>query len=101
MKSYEIIYSEDFWNDIKDVLYKYDTISLKLGDKFLDQIWFAEARIFSNPTAFSKITKSGFRRCLLKKFPYKLFYRISENKIIVIALIHESRSNKYIQKRLR
>ncbi len=41
MKSYEIIYSEDFWNDIKDVLYEYGTVSPKLGDRFLDQIWFA------------------------------------------------------------
>jgi hypothetical protein len=100
MKSYEIIYTEGFWNDIKIVLFQYDLISMNLGDRFLDQIWFSEARIFSNPQAFSRITKSGFRRCLLKNFPYKICYRIHENKIVVIALIHESRSNKFIKRKL-
>ncbi len=101
MKINEIIYTEEFWDDIKDVIYKYDTISINLGNKFLDQIWFAEERIYSNPHAFSKITKSGFRRCLLRKFPYKIFFRIKENKIMVIALIHKSRSTTHIKKRLR
>jgi hypothetical protein len=38
MKSYEIIYTEGFWNDIKIVLFQYDLISMDLGDRFLDQI---------------------------------------------------------------
>ncbi len=100
MRIYEIVYTEEFWGDIKDALYKYETISIHLGNKFLDQIWFAQARIYSNPQAFSKITKSGFRRCLLKGFPYKIFFRIKENKIVVIALIHQARSNKYLKRRL-
>ncbi|MEP6583832.1 MAG: type II toxin-antitoxin system RelE/ParE family toxin [Ginsengibacter sp.] len=101
MKINEIVYTETFWDDIKEVIHKYDTVSINLGDRFLDQIWFAEARIQANPHAFSKITKSGFRRCLLRKFPYKIFFRIKENKIIVIALIHKSRSNRHIKRRLK
>ena len=73
MKSYEIIYSGDFSNDIKDVLYKYDTISPKLDDRFLDQIWFAEARIFANLTAFSKIQNPVSGDAYLKNFPIKYF----------------------------
>jgi hypothetical protein len=100
MKGYEITYTEAFWKDLKDVLYNYDFISMNLGDQLLDQIWFAEARISSNPKAFSRISKPGFRRCLLKNFPYKIFFRIDKNTVVFIALIHESRSNKYIRRKL-
>ncbi len=37
MKIYEIHYSEKSWGDIKDVLYRYDSVSHDLGNKFLDK----------------------------------------------------------------
>lgn len=73
MKSYEIIYSEDFWNDIKDVLYKYDTVSPKLGDRFLDKIWFAEAGYFLIPQRSVKLQNPVSGDVYLKIFPIKYF----------------------------
>jgi toxin ParE1/3/4 len=99
--AYTIEYTNAFWQDIKDVINWYDVLSTNLTNRFLNEIWFAESRISLNPTAFRKVTRSGFRKISLKKFPYKIFFRTEEKTVFILALIHTSRSNKYIKRRLK
>jgi toxin ParE1/3/4 len=98
---YSIEYTDAFWQDIRDAINWYDAIATNLTNRFLDEVWFAESRISLNPNAFRKVTHSGFRKISLEKFPYKLFFRIEEQTIFVIALIHTARSNKHIKRRLK
>ena len=37
---------------------------------------------------------------VMRKFPYKLFYKIYADEIVVLAIIHARRSNRYLEKRL-
>ena len=101
LPGYSIKYDDGFWADIQNVIDWYDSISLQVCNKFLDQFWFTELRLKENPFAFRKVDKTGFRRIVLKQFPYKLYFRIDQTTIFVIALIHSSRSNRYIKKRLK
>ena len=101
MPAYEIQYDDSFWQDIKDIINWYDAFSQNLTNRFLDEVWFAELRIATNPNAFRKISHSEFRRASLKKFPYKIFFSTENKTVFVIAIIHTSRSNKYIKRRLK
>jgi hypothetical protein len=98
---YLIKYDEGFWQDLKETIDWYDDKSEDLGTKLLDDIWLAEEKLKVNPLAFNKISKSNFRRILLTTFPYKIFFRIEGSNIYIIALIHSSRSNRYIKRRLK
>ncbi len=53
MNAYTIHYDDGFWQDIKNVINWYDAISPDIGDRFLEEFWFAESRIADNPNAFS------------------------------------------------
>jgi plasmid stabilization system protein ParE len=86
---------------IGSVINWYDAISPDIGDRFLEEFWFAESRIADNPNAFSKVTRGGFRRLVLKKSPYKIYFRVKDKTVFIVALIHAARSKRYIKKRLK
>jgi mRNA-degrading endonuclease RelE of RelBE toxin-antitoxin system len=100
LRRYVVKYDEAFWQDLKEVIDWYDEFSKEVTDKFLAQFSFAESRIKENPLAFGKVSKMGFRRIKLRRFPYKMYFKVEANTVFVIALIHVARSNRYINKRL-
>lgn len=57
-------------------------------------------KIQSNPSTYSYI-KNPVRRCKVEKFPYKIFYTIENNTILVIGISHAKRSNAFVKRRLR
>ena len=100
-KKFTVRYVEEFWEDLKPPIDWYDEISKPLASKFLDQIWKAENKVCINPLAFYKTSKTGFRRILLRDFPYKIYFKIEVDVIYFIALKHTSRSNRFVGKRLK
>ncbi len=86
--------------DLDEALLWYESEQKGLAMRFYQSFENAIERINRNPHAFSDVTP-GVKRILLKKFPYKVFYTISENKIFVLGISHAKRSNSYIRKRLR
>lgn len=59
-------------------------------------------KIEFNPFSFSNIKKGcKYRKLFVRQFPYKIYYYVKEQEIIVIAIIHTSRSNTYIKRRLK
>jgi len=36
---------------------------------------------------------SGVRRCLVRRFPYAIYYKVETTRIVVIAVIHTSRDS--------
>lgn len=71
-----------------------------LGRAFFKSFEQAKEKIESSPTVYRDIFP-GIKRILLNKFPYKLFYTISGNKIVIIGLTHAKRSNAFVRKRLK
>ncbi len=43
-----------------------------------------------NPLAFPKVSKN-IRKFTLSKFPFKIYYSILENRIIIVSIRHQSR----------
>lgn len=58
-----------------------------LGDEFLADIAESFLRLEKDPEHFP-IYYRNFRRALARRFPYKIFYRISGHDIIVVRVLH-------------
>jgi plasmid stabilization system protein ParE len=78
----------------------YDRQRTGLGDELLDEV--AEAFILSKefPEAPPSIG-GGFRRILLRRFPFGLIYRIEDGEIVIVAVAHNSRRPRYWRDRLK
>jgi len=44
----------------------------------------------THPLAFHLVHRT-FRRVLLQRFPYALFYQFADDRIIVVAVLHQAR----------
>ena len=61
-----------------------------LGDEFLVSIAEALTRLEHHPGRYRVIYKD-FRRVLVECFPYRIFYQLRGNDVIVFRVIHHSR----------
>ncbi|MDA3923472.1 MAG: type II toxin-antitoxin system RelE/ParE family toxin [Kiritimatiellae bacterium] len=62
-----------------------------LGLRFLDAVENTIDQISNHPLLYMVIYKK-FRRCLLRKFPFSVFYTI-ENELIIIHSIFDNRQD--------
>ena len=98
---FKIRYKREFWYDIEIVIEWYNLIIPKPSSQFYNSFKESEQKIILNPFAYRHLEKSKFRRCILRKFPYKIVYEIDGDTIVILALIHTSRSNKFIKTKLK
>lgn len=77
--------------DISEIGDRYDQYNESLRDGFLKAVDRALTRLVQNPFQF-QIVYRQFRRVLVNRFPYALFYVVSENEINVVACIHGRRN---------
>lgn len=73
---------------------RYDKDSETRGDRFTDQVDHAFRRIRENPN-IGEQNERGERRLLLRKFPYKVIYRVERGGIFVVAVAHQKRKEGY------
>jgi len=58
-----------------------------LGDEFLADLAEALLRLESDPERYPDYYR-GFRRVLAHRFPYKIFFRIAGENLIVFRILH-------------
>ena len=98
--AFEIVVKPQAWFDLVGAMLWYDSRRESLGREFFKEFEVAIDRTKINPNAFREIIPE-VKRILIKRFPYKVFYTVSENTIYIIGVLHVSRSNTFIKKRLR
>jgi len=76
----------------------YETQKSGLGRRFLDTVIEAIHRIRTHPLLFRQIDES-IRQCRIPRFPYGLIYRIRNNNIEIIAIMHLHRKPGYWKER--
>jgi hypothetical protein len=84
----------------KEAAYFYENQSYKLGIEFSKEIKATLIRISEFPEAWSKWMKNC-RRCLLKRFPYGIVYKIGNKSITIYAIMHLNREPNYWFNRIR
>lgn len=65
----------------------YDQKAVGLGDQFLDEIASAMGELTHDPH-LPRLYHLNFRRVLLRRFPYKLFYQVLGDRVIIFRVIH-------------
>jgi plasmid stabilization system protein ParE len=58
-----------------------------LGAEFLDEIARALRELAQDPEQ-SRLYYRNFRRVLLRRFPYKVFYQVIDRRIVVFRVLH-------------
>lgn len=77
--------------DLEDAAIWYEQQQLTLGHDFLDAIDSEFQRIASSPMMYPVVHRET-RRAIIQRFPFSIFYRIEDNVILVIAILHGSRN---------
>lgn len=78
----------------------YEEKAIGLGEEFLRIFYTVAGEISRNPLIYQTAYKD-FRRCLLKRFPYAIYYKTGGQTVIVSALFHCARNPNVLQKNLR
>ncbi len=99
--AYKIRYSDESVEDIQAIVQHYKDINNDLVKRFREALLTAESDILRNPFAYSKISYKDFRRIIIKRFPYKITYRIENDIVHVFCVSHFARSNRHLKKRLK
>ncbi len=84
----KLILSSKAYHDIDKIREWYNQESIETAERFLDEINVFSKRIAVNPERFKKINKE-VKRCLLKKFPYILFFSEQKFEIIILRVRHK------------
>lgn len=72
----------------------YNSQLANLGKSFLTEVRRVTNNIARMPLLGKKV-RGDIRRRIIRRFPYALLYRIEENEIIIIAVMHLKRNPDY------
>jgi plasmid stabilization system protein ParE len=84
--------------DIEDAFLWYEEQRPGLGEEFLEELNITIASIVENPGNYP-VMKRETRRVLLRRFPYGVYYRVLEDRVLVVACYHARRDPRGWQKR--
>ncbi len=85
--------------ELDEALRYYDYQLIGLGFRFFQEVDAAIERIRFMPEAWTKIGKRT-RRCMLKSFPYALYYIAEVDEILITALAHLHRDPEQYKDRI-
>jgi toxin ParE1/3/4 len=88
--SREIVVRPEAAREVQEAFDWYEEKSEGLGLEFLRAADACMAGIKRNPLA-SPALHGDVRRALLRKFPYAIFYVVTEERIVVLACFHAKR----------
>jgi len=86
-------------DDISEARDWYETRRNGLGDEFLQCVENCIDAIQSNPKMFPFAHKR-YRRALVRRFPYAVFYECAGDKIVIYTVFHCSRNPETWRRRL-
>jgi plasmid stabilization system protein ParE len=72
----------------------YEKAAPGLGDDFLADVQFAIDSVLEHP-GLGAAMPDGFRRILLRRFPFSIYYAIEPDLILVVAVAHQRRAPNY------
>lgn len=78
----------------------YESKSPGLGEEFLRIFYACAGDIPKNPLLYPK-AHGEFRRRLLRRFPYAIYFVIKDDEVIVFGLFHCARDPRTIRMKLR
>lgn len=97
--NYSLLFAPDVEHDVLDGYAWYAEKADGLGDEFLRTFLASSREIQRNPHLNNTVYKT-FRRRLLRRFPYALYFVIEPNSVHVLGLFHCARNPSAIRNAL-
>jgi len=85
--------------EIAEAVDWYETHGKGLGSEFLRSLEAIVANVERNPLAFP-LVRGNTRRALLRRFPYALMYKVSDEQLLIVACFHSHRDPQHWQSRM-
>jgi plasmid stabilization system protein ParE len=92
---YELSFKEQVAEDAALAYSWYEPRATGLGEEFLRLFYAAAKDILRNPLLYPVVHRD-FRRRLLRRFPYAMYYRIEDDRVIVCGVFHCARDPSYV-----
>ena len=86
--------------DVREAFGWYEAAAIGLGYEFLRSYFAAVAGLNRHPLTYRKAYQS-FRRVLLGRFPYALYFRVERDSVVAFLLIHGARDPGTVRRVLR
>ena len=96
---YKLIIRPEAESELLKAVKWYEEKVKGLGTNLLLNVEATIESILRIPEAYTPLYKNT-RRALVRKYPFGVHYIIDKDKIIVLAIFHESRNPKELKKRL-
>jgi plasmid stabilization system protein ParE len=88
--SLPVILRPEAVQDVESAQDWYEQQRVGLGQAFLDRLSEALGRVGAMPEMYA-ITWQNVRSCPLKRFPFIVYYRVLDDLVEVLAVLHGSR----------
>lgn len=100
--SYQVKVDQSATAELDEVMDWYEGQKTGLGVDFLLKFYNAVTFLKENPRLYPEVYQS-FRRVLMKKYPYAIYYAIAEanKEVVVLAVWQTSQAPDKLRKRLR
>ena len=85
--------------DIVDAVAWYEEQRIGLGTKLLVELDSVVERIVRNPYQFRAV-KSDIRRAFLHRFPYSVYFHVTNQMVDLIAVLHQHRDPRVLDGRI-
>jgi plasmid stabilization system protein ParE len=79
--------------DLRDARLWYESQRSGLGDELLNEIDRIVQLLEEQPER-RPIYYNGFRRLITRRFPYKIFYRVEGERVIIFRILHAKRDHR-------
>ncbi len=86
----ELIFAPETEHDLAEGYTWYEGRRTGLGEEFLSSVEACLASICRTPEIYSAVHEN-YRRGLVRRFPYAVFYEYVERTVIVYGVLHTSR----------
>lgn len=94
----KVIIRSEAKRDLREAKSWYQNISPELKRDFVRRIDDALTLAKDRPLAF-QIVHRTFRRVLVHRFPYAVFYHVGDDRIIIVAVLHQARDPELLEQR--
>lgn len=94
----EIFISREARADIAAAIEEFREISPALSARFASELERVYSAIMEYPQLYPIVYK-GFRRGLLQRFPYSVFYVVEKSLILVVGVVHQARNESTWKRR--
>ncbi|QEH32194.1 Plasmid stabilization system protein [Aquisphaera giovannonii] len=95
----ELIFSPEATTDLQEAYDWYEARTMGRGEDFLVRVDACIQSILRLPESYAPF-HGDFRRALVRKFPYAVFYEYARNAVTIYGVLHTSRDPAKWRERL-